>query len=167
MAKREASADPDLRLRKFRIGAYATYLVVVGGFSLLVIISVIRSVSAMTPRRLPTRDRVLSMRECLEWAERLWSELEGRRKGLSARAPAEEADNAWTEFRVKWLERHRQTEAMCAVSAEGRSALRPVFARLDRLMDLYTIHAVQFAGELGPTVDSLKTALEVARKDAR
>ncbi|MBI3181939.1 MAG: hypothetical protein HYZ28_07325 [Myxococcales bacterium] len=159
-----AKGQPDPKLRPFRIAAYVTYLVVVVSFSTLIIVSVARSVSAMTPRSRPDPTKVLTARDCLERAERLWGELEQRRKELPSRPPASEADNAWAEFRVKWLERHREAEAMCS-EGKDRAAARAVYRRLDKVMDLYTTHAVQYAGEVGPTADAFRDDLEAARKD--
>lgn len=159
----ERRGDP---LRRFRIGTYAVYLVVVGGFCLSILVSLVRSVSQMTPRHSAAREAVLSPRECVGRVETLWQELEDRRKALTSRPPASEADNAWAEFRVQWMERHREAEATCGVDSPGRQSLRALFRRLDKAMDLYTTHAVQYAGEVGPTADAFSRELATARSEA-
>ncbi|MHB8876075.1 MAG: hypothetical protein ACYC8T_20485 [Myxococcaceae bacterium] len=165
MAKRDADTK-DPRFRPFRVTAYLTYIVVVVVFSSLIIFSVVRSVLAMTPPRLPESSTTLTVAECLERAEGLWRELEGRRKSLGDHSAARQADSAWPGFRRQWLERHRQAEAVCALESKQRVALKEVFTRLERAMDLHTTHAVQYAGEIGPTVDAMRQAMNQARKDA-
>lgn len=160
-------AHPEIRpekLRRFRIAAYAVYLAVVGLFCTLLIVSVVRSVIAMTPRRLPGSDKVLTVPECVAAGEKLWAELDGRRQMLGAQVPAHDADIAWARFRVEWLQRHREAESMCAVDSKSRASLKAMFSKLDRVMDLYTTHAVQYSGEIGPSVDALRAAIEAARK---
>lgn len=151
-------------LRPFRVAMYGFYLAVVGTFSLLIIVSVVKSVIAMTPGHRRQSDVVLSERECFQKAEQLWNELEKERQALASHTPATTADDVWAEFRVKWLERHRQAASMCALDSRARARLREVFLRLDKAMDLYTTHAVQYSGEVGPTADALKQALNDATK---
>lgn len=165
MAKRDADTK-DPRFRPFRVAAYLTYIVVVVVFSSLIIFSVVRSVLAMTPPRLPPSETTLTVAECLDKAEALWRELEARRKGLGDHASARLADADWPGFRLQWLERHRQAESVCALESKQRVALREVFAHLEKAMDLHTTHAVQYAGEIGPTVDAMRAAMNQARKDA-
>ena len=59
------------RLRSFRIGAYAVYFAVVGLFCVLITVSVVRSVLAMTPDRPPSRGAVAILTSCLDDAEAL------------------------------------------------------------------------------------------------
>jgi hypothetical protein len=40
-----------------------------------------------------------------------------------------------------------------------------VFQRLEQVQDHYTIHAVQYAGEVGGAVDSLQDAFSAARNN--
>ncbi|MFZ5471769.1 MAG: hypothetical protein ACOZIN_20260 [Myxococcota bacterium] len=155
--------ERDPRFKPYRVAMYAVYLAFVGTFSSLVIVSVVRSVRAMTPGRQPSIEEVLTVPECLDRAQELWEELDARRAALTQDAPASQADEAWATFRVKWLTNQRQAEADCAVGWRDRAQLRQVFRRLDQAMDLYTTHAVQYAGEVGPTVDAFRAALKVAR----
>lgn len=160
----QTSIDPkDPRLRPFRVAAHGVYLVVVVAFCLLIIMSVYRAMRAMTPPRRPPAEETLAVKECVEIARNLFRELDDQRKGLSEKAPAAHSDRAWTRFRVDWLERLRLAESRCAVEGRSRPELNDVFDRLDRLMSLHTIHAVQYAGEIGPSVDRLHQALEAAQ----
>jgi hypothetical protein len=146
---------------------YSLYLLVVGTIAIMLTVSVVKSVSAMTPRHRPSPAQTLTERECLDRADQLWTELDDRRKALSNSVPAANADNAFTHFRVEWLQRHREAEGLCAVESQSRVALREVFRRLEQTMDLYTTHTVQYAGEVGPTVDALREAMAKARQAGR
>jgi hypothetical protein len=159
-----SSETKDARFRPFRAGALAVYLVVVGVFSWLVIASVLRSVLAMSPSHRPASEQTLSVRECTQTVERLWRELEDERAALSTHAPVKRADHDWTRFRVAWLERLREAESRCAADSRPRPALRDAFRRLDKLMDLYTTHAVQYAGEIGSSVDGLNEELDALKR---
>jgi hypothetical protein len=159
--------DPkDPRFRPYRVAAYLTYLVVVTIFSLLIIVSVVRSVFAMTPPHLPASPLTLTVRECLDRADLLFGELEARRRELGDTSSAREADARWLEFRLDWSKRHREAESVCALESQQRPALKAVFGHLERAMDLYTTHSVQYQGEVGPTVEAFRKAREQARKDA-
>jgi hypothetical protein len=147
------------------VAAYAFYLVVVSVFCLFVIISVFRSVYAMSPERKGPSEQTLTVRECLDGAESLWREMDDHRRDLSSRTPARSADEEWTGFRVGWLNRLRDLESRCAVESRGRSPIRDVFSRLNQLMNLYTTHAVQFAGEIGGSVDAFRQSVQEARRD--
>jgi hypothetical protein len=158
--------DPrkDPRYRPFRAAAYGIYITVVVVFCLLVLRSVARSVAAMTPEQKPPAEHILSFQECLEGAESLWSRIEAERERLVRTAPARNVDREWMEFRTAWLEQLREFEAQCALQSRDRAALKTVFRRLDDIQDLYTIHAVQYAMEVGGAVDALRGALSAARK---
>ncbi len=158
--------DPrDPRFRSFRIGAYALYLVVVIGFCLAMFRSIWGSVKQMAPARLPPSAITLTVPECLGRAQVLFDELEGQRaRFLSGNAKA--ADEEWAVFRSSWQERFRQAEASCALDSRDRSAVKSVYRRLEQVQDLYTTHAVQFAGEVGGAVDELKDSLASARTEA-
>jgi hypothetical protein len=133
--------------------------------SLWVIVCVGRSVAAMTPERLPPAEPVLSFSECLDAAQGLWTDLETQRERLVRTAPATDMDQAWMRIRTAWLTRMREQESHCALSSRERAELRTVFQRLEQVQDLYTIHAVQYAGEVGGAVDSLQDAFSAARKN--
>lgn len=162
--ERDNPKDP--RFRGYRIAMYAVYLTLVGTISLLVINSVVRSVIQMSPARPPAAEPTLTVRECLDSAERLFRDLEESRRRLTDQPHARTADDAWGQFRVQWLSRKREQEARCALESRSRRPVRDVYARLERVMDLYTIHATQYAGEIGFTVDALKDTLRSAREDA-
>ncbi|HVE85861.1 MAG TPA: hypothetical protein VND93_23560, partial [Myxococcales bacterium] len=139
-----STQDPkDPRYRPFRVGTYAAYLVLVSVFSLLIIKSVVGSVMQMTPPRRPPADAILSVAECLQTAEALFRELEQERARLSSTFPAARTDDSWGKFRIGWMERLRDAESRCALESRAREPLREVFARLSRVMDLFTTSAVQ------------------------
>ena len=144
---------------------YAVYLTAVGIISLLIIVSVVRSVTAMSPSRKDAREPTLTPRECLDRADGMWRELEQHRKALTDQPSARRADDDWSQFRVKWLQQKRDAEAQCALQSKSRASLAHVYSRLERVMDLYTIHATQYAGEIGTTVDDLRESMEAAKKD--
>lgn len=161
-------SDPrrDPRFRPYRTGAYALYVSVVVAFCLLVIVSVVRSVRAMTPGRQPPAGRLLTVRECVDASEALWRDLEREREllvGLAGRT--RDVDQAWMTFRTGWLARLRQEEARCAPHARERKPLAEVFRRLEQVLNLYTTQAVQYAGQVGPPVDKLQEAFRAARAD--
>ncbi|MCI0569131.1 MAG: hypothetical protein L0Y66_00110 [Myxococcaceae bacterium] len=164
-----AATDPrNPRYRPFRAAVYAVYLTVVTAFCLLVIVGVVRSVRRMTPDRPPSPDTLLTPRECVEGAQALFDELETARRSLERGEDESEARGAaerWSDFRVAWLANLRGLEARCAPEARSRVVLLPVFQDLERVLDLYTTHAVQYAGEVGPTVDRLREDLRAARRD--
>jgi hypothetical protein len=165
-----SDADPskDPRLRPFRAAAYGVYIVVVAIFSLWIIVNVSRSVASMTPERLPPAEpaQVLSFRECLDAAQALWTELESQRETLVRKVPARSVDQEWMRIRTDWLQRLRERESRCALTSRERTELRVVFQRLEEVQDLYTIHAVQYAGEVGGAVDALQAAFDAARRNA-
>lgn len=139
---------------------WALYLGVTSFLAVSIIWSVAKSVWAMSPDHQPPSATALTADECLAKAKELWAELDDRRKGLALQAEVRRVDAVyWTQFRVEWLQRHRAAESACAVNTPGRENLKAAFTKLDQTMDLYTTHAVQFAGEVGPTVDALKTSL--------
>lgn len=143
---------------------YGLYLALVAVFCLMVIVSVVRSVRAMTPEKRPEVSPPLTVRECLDQAQTLYGELEIARKKMGEGA-ARTAAQRWSNFRIGWLERLRVLESQCAPSSRSRPGLAPVFAELQKLVDLYTTHAVQYSGEVGPAVDRLKVRIETARQD--
>jgi hypothetical protein len=160
-------ADPkDPRFRPFRIAMYSLFVALCVAFALTVIFSVVRSVRVMTPSRPPDVESPLTVPQCLQLAERLWNDLEEGRKQLTAKNRARSVDEDWAQFRIEWVERLRGAESKCATRARGRGALRNVFARLDKVQDLYTTHAVQFAREIGGAVDGLRLSLAEARREA-
>ncbi|QRO01717.1 hypothetical protein JRI60_23180 [Archangium violaceum] len=161
-----SAPDPrkDPRFRPFRVAAYGLYIAVVSVFCLAIIISVTRSVAAMTPEKKPPADQVLSYRECLDAADSLWKQLESEREVLVRTSPARKVDQEWMRFRTSWLQQFRDREAQCALQSRDRVGLKDVFRRLEAVQDLYNIHAVQYAGEVGGEVDALHAAFSAARK---
>lgn len=149
----------DTRLRPFRAAAYVCYLVVVSAFSLCIIVSVVRSVLAMTPDVPAAAQTVLSIPECAGQAAALWNSLEVERQNLGRSSVALNADAGWTQFRVGWLASLRSVEARCGNRSPERADLTRVFKRLEHVEDLYTTAAVQYAGEIGPSVDALRKGL--------
>lgn len=162
-----SESDPrkDPRYRPFRAAAYGLYIAVVSAFCIAVIIGVTRSVRAMTPAKKPAAEQVLSYRECLDEADALWSQLESEREKLVRISPAREVDRQWLAFRTTWLQHMRDAESRCALESRDRAHLKEVFRRLEEVQDLYSIHAVQYAGEVGGVVDALRGAFSIARKN--
>ncbi len=165
MAKSARANARDPRFRSFRVFFYALYLAAVIAFSVNIIVNVVRSVLVMTPGRKAPTDSALSVRECVGGAERLWRELDGQRQSMSAPVPSRRADQEWSAFRVKWLNSFRDIESRCAVDSRSRAPLKKVYERLDHIQDLYTTHAVQFAGEIGGAIDAFREAVQVAKED--
>jgi hypothetical protein len=152
-------AAGDARYRPFRAAAWISYVGVVTVFGLVVTAGVTKSVWKMTPGRPPAAAVPLPAAECIEKERALWTELDEHRKGMSEAKVTHLVDTEWTRFRIDWVTRQRQAEAACAIDEPGREELKAIFGRLNKLMDLYTTHAVQFAGEIGPTLDALKQSL--------
>lgn len=163
MSEPDSRKDP--RYRPFRAAAFGIYIAVVAAFCLAVTIGVVRSVRAMTPERKPPADRLLSYRECLDAADSLWSQLESEREKLARTTPARKMDKQWMDFRTVWLQRLRDQESLCGLESRDRTSLKDVYRRLEEVQDLYTIHAVQYAGEVGGAVDALHGAFSAARRD--
>jgi hypothetical protein len=139
------------------------YLTLTIAVASLITISVVRSVLKMTPGHHPPMPS-LGVSECLEGAKKLWAELDQRRDALSSANQVGNADQNWANFRLDWLQRQRDLEARCVSADPKRAKLGPVFRTLETLMDLYTTHAVQYAGEIGPSVDRLRQQLDAAEK---
>jgi hypothetical protein len=157
---------PDPRYRPFRIAAYGVYLVLVVGFCLAIIISVTRSVVAMSPEQHALVEPVLTYRECLDAASTLWTELEAERESLvRASTEARTVDRRGFDFRTQWLTRLREREARCALDSRNNIGLKQVYRHLEDVLNRYTIHAVQYAGEVGGSVDALQGAFSAARKN--
>jgi hypothetical protein len=154
----------DPRFRRYRAAAYGLYIALVSAFSLMLIVSVVRSIRAMTPPQLPPAEPTLSVRECLDGAQALWRELEREREALVNLSPARSVDQEWMVFRTGWLKQLRERESHCALESRERGQVKVVYRRLEQVLDLYTIHAVQYAGEVGGAVDGLHDAFEAARR---
>lgn len=155
------------RYRPFRGLAWGFYLLVAVTFSVAITINVVRSTLAMTPARPPPSTSLLSPEECLAIARALWTELDHRRNSLSDPPDAglvRRVDVDWTHFRVEWLTRHNEARSRCATEAPERAALKRIYKELDAVMDLYTTNAVQFAGEVGPTLDALRANFKAAEQ---
>jgi hypothetical protein len=152
----------DARYRPFRAAAWIGYVGLVTLFGLTVTVGVTRSVFRMTPSRPTPSPTPLGVSECFERERQLWAELDAQRRALSSAPEVRKVDVEWTAWRQGWVTRQREAEADCAVDQPGREELKTVFAKLTKLMDLYTTHAVQFAGEIGPTLDALKATLRPA-----
>jgi hypothetical protein len=164
-----SDADPrkDSRFRSFRAAAYGVHIALSTAFSVWLIVNVGRSVAAMTPEALPAAEQTLTFRECVDAAQALWMELESQREKLvrPGTTPARDVDEEWMRFRTAWLARMRERESRCALGSRERAELRQVFRQLERVQDLYTIHAVQYAGEVGGAVDGLQDAFDAARRN--
>jgi hypothetical protein len=162
-SSRSSSKDP--RYRSYRIFAYAFYIVVVTAFSVNVIVSVVRSVMIMNPGKRPPAQVTLTVRECLDGAERLWRELDAERQGMGSSGRARDVDQEWSTFRVKWMDQFRDIESRCALESRSRASLRSVYHRLDHIQDLYMTSAVQVAGEIGGAIDGYRAAVQAVRRE--
>ncbi|MET0401654.1 MAG: hypothetical protein ABW123_04585 [Cystobacter sp.] len=158
------TTPPDARYRPFRAASYGLYIAVVVAFCLGVIFSVTRSVRAMSPTHLAPVEPLLTYRECLDAAQTLWSELESAREKLVRASPAHTVDSEWMTFRTSWLGRLRERESHCALDSRNNAELKQVYRRLEDVLDHYTVHAVQYAGEVGTAVNALQGAFSTARK---
>lgn len=157
-----SAPDPkDPRFRPFRTAAWALYLLVAVGFSALVIYSVFRSVVAMTPRRPAPAGQALPVTECVEQARALLDRLDAQPRDFSQPA-ATKADQRFLAFRGTWLQDKRTLESRCGIGEAGREKLTAAFDELEKLLDLYTTTSVQYAGAVGPTVESLRQRLDDA-----
>ncbi len=165
MATEKKTPPKDPRFRPFRFAAYALYLVVVSVFSVGIIVSVFKSVIAMSPARVADATSVLTPRECVEGLDKLWARLEDERRDFTRTQPAKGVDEEFTRFRVDWMRDFRELEGQCAVEARARRPLRTAFKRLEQVADGYTIHATQYAGEVGPLVDRFIRSLDAARRN--
>ncbi|RKH00590.1 hypothetical protein D7V97_30090 [Corallococcus sp. CA053C] len=165
-----APPDPrkDPRFRRFRGAAYGVHITLSTLFSLWMIWNVGHSVAAMTPGRPPAVTPPLTVRECLDAADGHWKDLEAEREKLVHVLPARKVDQEWMRYRSEWLTRLRKSESECALDSRdpARVELRAVYRQLAKVQDLYTIHAVQYAGEVGGAVDALHAAFDSARRDA-
>ena len=162
-----AEPDNNARYRPFRGLAWGFYLLVAVTFSLAITVNVVRSTLAMTPPRPPPSTTPLSLEQCLATARALWVELDEQRNSLSDPPDAgsvRRVDAEWTHFRINWLTRHNEVESRCTAEGPHRLILKRIFEELDSVMDLYTTHAVQFAGEVGPTLDALRSDLKAAEQ---
>lgn len=157
------AAQKDPKLRPFRVAAYALYLGVVGIFSVLVIVSVVRSVWAMSPGVPEVHGEALPTRVCLEKADALWQRLDGERRTFSAARNASTLVAGWQQFRLDWLRDLRQVQARCGAESPERERLARVFDRLERVADLYTTSATQYGGEIAPAVAAYRKAVEQAK----
>lgn len=117
----------------------------------------------MTPRKPEPAAEVLSANQCVERTQALLDELEKKRQALTQADSVRRVDQKWTHFRVEWLQREGQLESQCDAHAKDRKSLGLAFEQLEKLMDLYTTHAVQFAGEVGPTFDDVRESISQAR----
>ncbi len=156
--------DPkDPRFRRFRVVTLAVYLILVCGFSGMIIFSVFRSVIAMSPKA-PNVGQTLPVQQCVAELRVLFDELDSRQRGVSNEPSVATSDVRWSKFRLGWLTRSKQLEALCDLNEPTREPLKKAFKLVDSVVDLYTVHAVQFAGEIGPTLDATRVALDEASK---
>ena len=151
------------RYGPYRAAAWGLYTVFAVIFSLAITVNVVRSTLAMTPKRPPAAVSLLDPAQCTSAARALWSELDARRKMMSEARPVRAVDVTWTHFRIDWLIRAHEAESRCTGDNPDRKPQKAIFKKLNTLMDLYTTHAVQFAGEVGPTLDDLTAELDAAK----
>lgn len=145
---------------------YTAYLILVTAFCGLLIYSLMGSVRLMSPARLPASEAVLTLRECVERAQGLFTQLESEREGFLRGGTARDVDRRWVTFRVKWLKDLRDAEARCApAGSRSRPTLRALYDRLERLQDLYATHATQFSSALGPEVELFRAQVSELRSD--
>lgn len=158
-----ADNPKDPRFLPFRRVAWGLYFGVTVPFALLITFSVIFSTLKMSPPHYPPTASLEPAR-CIEQAQVLFGELDKRREDLSQAKEVRVADEEWTKFRLDWLTRERELEGKCFGDTPEREKLKPVFKTLQGLMNLYTTNAVQYAGEVGPSVDKLRKQIEEAKR---
>lgn len=164
MATSPQSKDP--KYRPYRVATYAVYLIVVCGFSLLVIVSVFRSAKKMTPE-VPKRTKGpgLSTAQCVSRARGLWNDLEAERQHFSLSKNSEALQTHWQAFRLAWISRLRKAQAACGSGSDA--AVRKVFGKLEAVENLYTTSAVQYGNEIAPAVADFRGALTKAEAGHR
>jgi hypothetical protein len=156
--------DPkDPRFLPFRRAAWAIYFAFAIFVAGSITFSVIFSTLKMSPPHFAPLG-TLEVSKCVEQAQYLFGELDKKREDLSSAKEVRVADEEWTRFRLDWLTRERELEAKCVGESDDRKKLAPVFKTLQSLMNLYTTNAVQYAGEIGPSVDKLRKQLEEAKR---
>lgn len=158
MSEEQAKGDP--RFRPFRGLMWVLYIAFASYVGIAVTVSVLQSVESMTPGRKRIEGTALDAQGCRAHAVRLFEDLERQRRELARAASVRRVDAEWTTFRVKWMNEFRDAEGRCDVEAKGRESTREMFDALEKVADLYTTHAVQFAGEVGPALDALKASLQ-------
>lgn len=151
------------RFARYRLAMLALYLVMTIGFSVLIIWSVFRSVLAMSPAT-PVAGPTLSVAECSSKARGLFDELDARRRAVSSEPDVTHADLRWNAFRLDWLGRSHQLESQCDLEEPSRAKLQAAFKQLDHSMELMTVNVGQFAGEVGPSLEAIRVALDDAAK---
>lgn len=138
---------------------WVLYIAVSMFVGIAVTISVLKSVREMTPERPPSVGAPLDIGQCQALARNLFGELDAQRQHLSGAAVVKRVDADWTRFRARWLASFRDAESRCDTEAADRAKVKASFDALEKVADLYTTHAVQFAGEVGPALDALHAAL--------
>lgn len=159
------TGDPrDPRFRPYRVAMYSLYLVVTVGFCISLIYQVYRSTYAMTYGKKPHLAATISFKECVDGAEALFKELEQQRERLADPPHVSTADQKWLDARGDWIERFRDLEAQCALESKTRENVKDLFKKLEKVADLYTTHAVQYAGHVGPGADELASMFAEIKK---
>ncbi len=156
------SPEEKRRYRPYRGLAWGLYIFFAVAFSLAITINVVRSTLAMTPEKPPASNALMEADACVAVARALWAELDHRRNSLSDPndgGSVRRVDVDWTAFRLEWLTRHNAAASRCGGDGADRVPLKRIYKELDTVMDLYTTNAVQFAGEVGPTLDALRADL--------
>ena len=165
-----SDVDPrkDPRFRPFRAAAYGVHILVSAIFCLWIIVNVSRSVAAMTPERLPPAGRIRCSPSGSAWMARrpLWTDLETQRETLVRTAPASSVDQEWMRFRTAGCSACASARAGVLSSPASEQSCARCIQRLEEVQDLYTIHAVQYAGEVGGAVDALQAAFDAARRSS-
>ncbi len=139
----------------------AVYLVFTVTFCLVLTWSVLNSVLAMNPK-VPAASAPLSAPVCLTRLRELVNELDLRNRNISALGNVTTSDLKWSEYRLQWLTRSRELESHCSLKDPANEKLGAAFKQAGHVLDLYTVHAVQFAGEIGPSIDALRVMLDEA-----
>ena len=139
----------------------AVYLVFTVTFCLVLTWSVLNSVLAMNPK-VPAASEPLGAAVCLTRLRELINDLDLRNRNISALGNVTTSDLKWSEYRLQWLTRSRELESHCSLKDPANVKLEAAFKQADHVLDLYTVHAVQFAGEIGPSIDALRVMLDEA-----
>ena len=159
-----AAENPkDPRFARYRLATLTGYLALTVVFSGLIIWSVFRQVFFTQGPMPPVAGLVLSAAECSANARTLFDELDARRRAISTAPDVSNADGRWVAGLAEWQRRNKQLQAQCELQDPSRANLRSAFKQLDHLASLFTVNVGQLVGEVGPTLDATRAALDQAQ----
>ncbi|MCL2011188.1 MAG: hypothetical protein FWG75_00105 [Cystobacterineae bacterium] len=132
----------------FRRILVVLHLLVASLFCLLVAMSVVKSVAAMTPKRTWVAG-AQSVDDCQKQGWLLLESLEKERQNWVF--PELKTANNWMEYRAEWMTQLERLQKSCE-DAESQK----LFEMLRKLMAIYSIHMMAFVQELAPAIKPLQ-----------